>query len=242
VLTWVAMALLAAALLLTVRWAARRRDALGRPHRFPLVSVLLLVALGAGLLVPVIRHHRLQGRLSDVSSTLAGSRVVVHCQTAGQEFVDAGAELGYVRYGADGVPEHATLIKRAQCADLSSYLRSDHDRPPRDEIIAVHVLSHEARHMAGTTDEARAECEAMQRDAATAALLGADPHQAWELARSYWRDTYPQMSEGYVTGDCKAGGRLDEQLDAAPWAETGPAALSLPLGVAEDATSAWRER
>jgi hypothetical protein len=222
VLTWSAVGLLSSALLLTARWATHRRDALGRLRAFPLASVLLMVALGTGLLVPVIRHHRLEVRLSDVSSTLVATPVVVHCQTAGQQFVDVGAELGYVRYGSDGVPEHTTLIKRAQCAALSSYLRSDHARPSRDEIIAVHVLSHEARHMAGMTDEARAECQAMQRDAVAAALLGADPQQAWELARSYWHDVYPQMSEGYVSGDCRAGGALDEHLDSAPWAATRP--------------------
>jgi hypothetical protein len=223
VLTWFAVALLAGALSLTLRWAMRRRDALGRPHPFPLVSVLLLVSLGAGLLVPVVRHHRLEGRLSDVASALAGAPVVVHCQTAGQQFVDVGAELGYVRYGADGVPERATLIKRAACSDLSSYLRSDHDRPSRDQLIAVHVLSHEVRHMAGTTGEAQAECEAMQRDAAAARLLGADPQEAWQLARGYWREIYPRMPDEYVSSDCVAGGALDERLESAPWAETAPA-------------------
>lgn len=219
-LTWVAVAVFAAAVLLAARWVTGRRDALGRPRAFPVASVLLLVAVAGGLLVPVVRHHRLEAALSGVSSTLVGTRVVVHCQTAGQQFVDAGAELGFVRYDADGVPERATLIKRPQCADLSSYLRSDHSRPSLDQIVAVHVLSHEARHMAGSTDEARAECEAMQRDASAAALLGADPRQAWELARTYWRVVYPRMPDDYVTADCAAGGALDERRDAAPWADT----------------------
>jgi hypothetical protein len=218
VLTWVAVALLAAAGVLTARWAKVRRDALGRPRSFPVVSVLLLVAVGGGLLVPVVRHHRLEGTLSRVSSTLVGTPVQVHCQTAGEQFVDAGAELGFVRYGADGVPERAALIKRPQCADLSAYLHSDHAHPSRGQVIAVHVLSHEARHMAGTTDEARAECEAIQRDAWAAELLGADARQAWRLARSYWRDTYPRMPDAYVTVECMAGGALDEGRAAAPWA------------------------
>ncbi|MGZ4591160.1 MAG: hypothetical protein ACXV2I_10275 [Actinomycetes bacterium] len=213
-----ATASVVAAVLSAVRWATRRRDEIGRPRPFPLISVLLLAALGGGLLVPVIRHHRLESRLSDVSSTLVGVPVVVHCQTAGSELVDVGPELGYVRYGADGVPEHATLIKRPQCGDLAAYLRSDHRRPSRDQVVAVHVLSHEARHMAGTTNEAQAECEAVQRDAQTAQLLGADAEQARELARTYWRDVYPRLSDDYVTGDCAPGGRLDERRADAPWA------------------------
>ena len=123
----------------------------------------------------------------------------MHCQTAGQEFVDAGAELGWVRYGPDGVPEHATLIKRAQCGDLSAYLRSDKTAPTLDQVIAVHILSHEARHMAGQTSEAVAECGAVQRDAQTAELLGADPDQALRLARTYWRAVYPRLSEDYLS-------------------------------------------
>ena len=128
--------------------------------------------------MPVVRHHRLEQRLADAASQLVGAPVQVHCQTAGQEFVDAGAELGWVAYGPDGVPEHATLIKRAQCGDLSAYLGSDKTAPTLDQVIAVHILSHEARHMAGETSEGVAECEAMQRDAQTAELLGADRDQA----------------------------------------------------------------
>ena len=135
----------------------------------------MLVVVGAGLLVPVVRHHRLEQRLAVAASELVGAPVQVHCQTAGQEFVDAGAELGWVRYGPDGVPEHATLIKRAQCGDLSAYLRSDKTAPTLDQVIAVHILSHEARHMAGQTSEGVAECGAVQRDAQTAELLGRRP-------------------------------------------------------------------
>ena len=124
-----------------------------------------------------MRHKRLESRLSDVATTLVGVPATVHCQSAGKEFVDAGAELGYVRYGPDGVPERETLIKRGPCKALASYLGSDRESPDRDQIVAVHILSHEARHMAGTTDESQAECEAMQRDAHTAQLLGATPEQ-----------------------------------------------------------------
>ena len=220
-LTWVALALLALAVGLTTRWSLRRRDSLGRERSFPLISVLVLVALGGGLLVPVVRHHRLESRLSSVATTLVGAPAVVHCQTAGRELMDLGSELGYVRWGPTGVPEHQTLIKRAPCKHLAAYLRGDHDHPSSDEIVAVHVLSHESRHMAGTTNEADADCAAMQRDAWTARLLGASPAEALALARSYWRVVYPHMPDDYVTGDCAPGKRLDEHLPEAPWTPIG---------------------
>ena len=216
-LTWFAVALLAGALALAGRWLLRPRDTLGRERSFPLISVLLLTALGGGLLVPVVRHHRLEGRLTEVATTLVGAPSVVHCQTAGRELMDLGSELGYVRWGPGGVPEHETLIKRAPCNHLAAYLRGDHAHPSLDEIVAVHVLSHESRHMAGTTSEAITECQAMQRDAWAAALLGATPQEALDLARSYWRTIYPQMPDDYSTGQCAPGGQLDEHLTNAPW-------------------------
>ena len=143
--------------------------------------------------------------------------MTVNCQTAGQQFVDAGAELGFVRYGPDGVPERATLIKRDQCSDLADYLGSDKSSPSRDQVVAVHILSHEARHMAGITVEAEAECGAMQRDARAAQLLGASAEQALRLARMYWTSVYPQMSDPYRSADCRLAGPLDEGLPDAPW-------------------------
>jgi len=217
VLTWFALGLLAVALTLAVRWLLRPRDSLGREKAFPLISVLVLAALGAGLLVPVVRHHRLEGRLTDVATTLVGARATVHCQTAGRELMDLGTELGYVKWGPQGVPEHETLIKRAPCNHLAAYLRGDHARPSQQEIIAVHVLSHESRHMAGTTDEAVTECQAMQRDAWTARLLGASPEEALALVHSYWLTVYPRMPDDYRTGECSPGGPLDEHLSDAPW-------------------------
>ncbi len=220
-LIWVAVALLAGAGVLAGRWLLRRRDGLGRAKPFPTVTVLLLVALGIGALVPVIRHHRLEARLSTAASALVGTPVAVHCQSVGKQLVDVGPELGYVRYSADGVPEHATLIKRDQCSDLRDYLGSNKDTPSQEQVVAVHILSHEARHMAGITDEAIAECGAMQRDARTAQLLGADPTQAQRLARQYWLTVYPRMADDYRTPQCQPGGPLDERLPAPPWTRAG---------------------
>jgi len=221
-MVWIAVGSLAAAALVGGRWLVTGPDSLGRRRSFPAVTVVVLALLGAGLLVPVVRHHRLETRLSAAATDLVGVPVTVRCQTGGQEMVDAGAELGYVRYGVDGVPERAALIKRAQCRAIASYLGSDRERPDRDQVVAVHILSHEARHMAGTTNEAHAECEAMQRDAWTARLLGATAEQGHALAGAYWREVYPLMNDTYSSSLCAPGGELDEHYEHAPWSAPQP--------------------
>lgn len=164
-----------------------------------------------------MRHHRLESRLSAAATMLVGGPALVRCQTAGQQFVAAGSYLGYVRYGRGRVPERETLIKRARCRSLASYPGSDRERPDRDEVVAVHILSHEARHTAGTTNEAQAECEAVQRDAWAARLLGATAEQSQAQAHAYWRDVYPLMNETYRS----PGGRRERSSTSTssprPW-------------------------
>jgi len=218
VLTWCAVALLVAAAGVAARWATRRFDALGRPRTFPFVSVGLLIVTGGLGLVPGVLHARLERRLADAASQLAGRRVEVHCQTLGEGFVDTDGHLGYVAWGPDGVPEARTTIKRQPCAALDGYLGSGRADPTEDEVEAVHVLSHESRHMAGVTDEALAECQAMRRDAAAARLLGASDAQARRLARYYWMVFYPRMPADYRSAACAPGGEWDEHLPDAPWA------------------------
>ncbi|MGI8537087.1 MAG: hypothetical protein ACR2K2_11445 [Mycobacteriales bacterium] len=181
------------------------------------MSVVLLGALSIGAAAPGVARKREEARLDKAASALAGTPVQVRCQTLGGAFVDAVAELGYVRYGADGKPEHRTLIKHEQCADLAAYLRSSKHRPSRSQIVAVHVLTHESMHMAGLTDEVTAECAAVQRDSRTARLLGANPADARLLAQAYWRTLYPRMPDDYRSPDCAPGRSLDERLADAPW-------------------------
>ncbi len=81
----------------------------------------------------------------------------------------------------------------------------------------MHVLTHEAMHMAGETAEAVAECRAVQRDARTAELLGATSQQARRLAAAYAGSVLPEMPDDYRSPDCIPGGALDERLTTSPW-------------------------
>ena len=204
-----------------IRWGTHRTDSLGRPRSLPVLSVSLLTVVGLAAMVPAARHRIEERRLSRVATVLVGHPVEVHCQTTTGAFVDAGAELGFVRYDEAGVPEPSTLIKRDPCRALGAYLGSDKATPTEEQVVAVHVLTHEAMHMRGETNEAVTECEALQRDARTAVLLGASTQQARRLARTYWLTVYPRMPDDYRTPDCVAAGPLDEGLDTAPWAAGG---------------------
>jgi hypothetical protein len=204
--------------LVTIRWTLTRVDSLGRHRTFPVVGTVLplVVALVAG--VPVVRHARLEAQLARVASTLAGHQVSVRCETLTQAWTSAHAELGYVRFGADGRPEPLATITVQACQDLSAWTGSRRATAPLAQLVAVHVLTHEAMHLAGQLDEARTECAAVQRDAWTATLLGATPEQGRALAVRYWRIVYPDLPPGYRTADCSAGASLDEGLADAPWA------------------------
>jgi hypothetical protein len=221
VLSWLSLGLVASALAVGTHWLANRVDAIGRPRAFPWVSVALLTVLATASAVPGLLTTLRERHLAEVATTLVGAPAGVRCQSLGEAFVDAGVELGYVRFRPDGTPEHATLIKRDQCRDLAAYARSAKRDPSQAQVVAVHVLTHEAMHMAGIVDEARAECAAVQRDAQTARLLGAAAADARLLAVRYWRTVYPSMPEGYQSPECAAGRSLDEGGADAPWAAAG---------------------
>ena len=200
-----------------VSWTATRVDTLGRRRSFLVAgtAVPLLVALVAG--VPVVRHARLEARLATVASQLAGHRVTVRCETLTQSWTDAQAELGYVRFDAEGRPEPRATLGVEACRDLSAWSGSDHAHPTPAQVVAVHVLTHEAMHLTGQADEARAECAAVQRDARTAVLLGATPAQGLALATAYWATDYPSLPDAYRSAACVPGGSLDEGTADAPW-------------------------
>jgi hypothetical protein len=216
-LLWVGIALFVVAGFVALRWSRTRTDSLGRARPFPWISTVILILLGATALAPGLLRARLEHRLTVAATTIVGSPVEVHCQSFGEAFVDAGGELGYVAFGPDGRPEPSTLIKRSQCRDLSSYLRSDKSAPSREQVVAVHVLTHEAIHMIGVTSEADTECVAMQRDAQMAHLLGASTEDARALAIEYWERIYPLMPAPYRSDECGPGLALDAGLHGAPW-------------------------
>lgn len=214
---WIAMALVIIAGVIVLWWFQNRYDSLGRSKPFPSISIGIVLLLIAACLTPFVLRIRLENQLAEAAGKITGSEVSVHCQSFGEAFADLGAELGYVKFGPDGVPEKATLIKRDQCHDLSAYLKSDKLYPSQEQIVAVHTLTHEAIHMSGVTSESQTECIAVQHDSEMARLLGAPPEGAQTLSLQYWRTVYPRMPDAYKSAECGPGLTLDAGLPDAPW-------------------------
>lgn len=203
--------------LIVSRWAVTRRDALGRRRAFPVVSTVLALAVSAISAYPVLRHNRLEDDLSAAATTLVGSPVRITCQTMSQAWLDAHPEGGYVRFDSQGRPESTATITVGTCRDLTAWLASDSAQVSEKAAIAVHVLTHESMHLRGEGIEAVAECQAVQRDAATAELLGASAEHAHLLAQLYWTRVYPRLPVEYRSDDCRAGAALDERRGGGPW-------------------------
>jgi hypothetical protein len=217
VLLAVCIALVAIACAVTARWALARVDALGRPRPFPVLAVGLPAMVAIACAVPVVRHAQLEAQLGHVTSILAGVTASVRCETAGQAWLEVHPERGYVTVGADGRPSHEAVVTYDTCNDLAAWIASDHRAPTPHQVIAVHVLSHEAMHVSGKLIEYQAECAAVQRDALTAQLLGATADQARPLARQYLLTVYPTLPDTYRSPACVAGGAMDEHLENSPW-------------------------
>lgn len=216
ILAWIGVACALGAVAVGLRWLFDRYDSLGRRKPFPWVGVGGLALLAAAGLVPFFLRLRIEARLESAASEIVGARVEVRCQAFGEAFVDVGQELGYVRFGPDGVPEPKTLIKRQQCRDLADYVQ-DPAEITREHVVAVHTLTHEAIHMSGIAGEAETECVAVQRDAEMARSLGASPEDARRLATYYWVNIYPRIPDGYRSEGCRVGGPLDVGSPTAPW-------------------------
>lgn len=182
------------------------------------VSILLVLALGSGW-IPL---HRLwfEHMLSEKASLLAApNRAHVHCNTVFDTFLDTNSlAAGHAN------PENGQIVfQHPWCDRLMDYL-SHPERASDAEIASLNILTHESMHVRGEYDEARTECQAVQRNYRTARLLGVPDHAARKSAWYYYKHAYKRraeiggMSEAYFSADCVPDGPLDEHLPDSTWA------------------------
>jgi hypothetical protein len=192
--------------------AVRRGTRLAEPggaSRGALILFLLPTLAFGWAFAHEVRHQWTQARATAVTRELTGNPDATSvCQRYAPDLLDLSQNAGHVMSDTPNVAH----LRRTTCNDFFSWLTSDMVDPTREQIVAVHVVVHEAMHVAGEFSEGIAECWAMQRDAEAAEFLGAGPEDAQVLAEAYYTEIYPTMSPEYRSVDCSP----DEELDLTP--------------------------
>jgi len=113
-------------------------------------------------------------------------------------------------------------LQKPWCSTLMSYL-SHPDRATDLELTSLNILTHESMHVRGEMNEARTECQAVQRNYRAARLLGVPDAIAKRNAVDYYNVTYKLRGEmgglagGYYSDECAPGKALDEHLIDSTW-------------------------
>jgi hypothetical protein len=192
---------------------------LPRPVYKPyLVTMVVLAAVFAW--PPVHRWH-FESFLSDRATELADNhRAQVHCSTMVDTIFDPEMLAG----GHADPQTGKIVIQPPGCSTLSSYLRHP-QRASKHELWSLGLFTHESMHVRGELDEARTECEAVQRNYRAAKLLGVPDRIAKENALEYYRVIYQRRSQlgpmqaQYYSSECAPGKAMDEHLSDSTWAE-----------------------
>jgi hypothetical protein len=173
---------------------------------------------------------RIEPRLSRVAAEWTGYPVEVRCfpddewQLAANEHQAwYGDEPDDTLIGFADSDENLIVVGPDVCEPLD--LVRAGDRAPDAGSVAAEALAdavvwlgHEIVHIDDPdADEATAECVGMQRAAWTAVRLGIARADGQRLARTYWRETYPDQFEDYRSEECRDGGDLDEHPNTARW-------------------------
>jgi hypothetical protein len=196
--------------------------------------------------------------LAPIASAVAGRTVAVDCQSLWATLLDALPRHGSVRFDVNGVPEPRIFLTHATCDRLQDFEgRRRHGavsclrgiqwtqvmplapgspcyRSASPTIYALLTLAHEAYHTAGITNEASANCYAIQAMAYVATSLGAEQAEA-EILADAMRALAPLQAGEYGTQRCRAGDTLDLHPETPDFPTEHPIAPPRGLGGARRA-------
>lgn len=198
--------------------AARGFD---RPDPTPIskmyVAILLIFALSFAW-TPV-RYWIFERFLTSKANMLtAPMKAKVHCNTVFDSFFDSN----YFAAGHANLETGQIVFQHPWCGRLMDYI-SHPENANREELFSLAIFTHESMHIRGELNEAKTECQAVQRNYRAAKLLGVADGIAKQNAQSYYRDFYlnrgnmGEMQAPYFSAECAQGKELDEQLDDAIW-------------------------
>jgi len=167
---------------------------------------------------PPYHYWRFERFLSAKATELADfNPAKVHCSTAFDSIFDREPTFSHAN------PTNGEIvIQPPLCARLMDYL--DHpDRANPYELHSLNTFTHESMHVRGELNEAKTECEAVQRNYRAAKLLGVPDHVARKNALEYYYGSYMNLKAGgpnavrYFSEECAPGKEMDEHLSDSTW-------------------------
>jgi hypothetical protein len=187
----------------------------------PLSKPYLGFVVGLAVLFawPPVSTWRFERFLSKIATELADPhRAIVHCNTVFDTMLDS--EM--LASGHANPTTGRIAIQHPWCDTLRAYLRHP-ARASAEELESLDLFTHESMHIRGELNEARTECQAVQRDYRAAKLLGVPDAIAQRNALDYYAHDYRQrgtqgiMQAAYYSDECAPGRAMDEHLSDSTW-------------------------
>jgi hypothetical protein len=188
------------------------------PLSKPYLAVVL--ALAVVFAWPPVHTWFFERFLSAKATELAdGRRAKVHCNTVWDTMLDREMfAAGHAN------PDSGEIgLQHPWCSTLRSYLNHP-DHANEGELWSLAMFTHESMHVRGELNEARTECEAVQRNYRAAKLLGVPDTVAKRNALDYYNILYKErakqgiMQAEYYSDECAPGKAMDEYLSDSTWA------------------------
>ena len=200
------------------------RSGFAQPDRTPIdwAYVAVMGGLAALLLWQPVKYWSLERTLTKHARILAeNSRAKVKCNSVFESWFDQN-----VFAAGHANPETGQIVLQYPwCGHLRDQMGSA--KLTREGVLAVHILAHEAMHIRGELNEAKAECQAIQRHYRTAKMLGLPDRVAVASGMRYYQVLYPMREQiGGLAGSyhsplCAPGREWDEKLTDSTWSTGG---------------------
>lgn len=198
-----------------------RRPAPGYDVPIPVTPSYLGLVLGLAAMLawPPVHTWYFQRLLSGKATALADERrATVHCNT----LFDTMLDPEMLAAGHASPVTGRIVFQKPWCGILMEYLKHP-QRASDKELWSLGMFTHESMHVRGEMNEARTECQAVQRNYRAAKLLGVPDATARQNALDYYHNGYQArgqiggMQSAYYSTECAPGRALDEHLPDSTW-------------------------
>ncbi|HYY75831.1 MAG TPA: hypothetical protein VE644_05880 [Gaiellaceae bacterium] len=213
-----------------VNRVVRRLNRLGRRHatltgHYRREAIRCLAENAEGVAAQDDHVEALEERLGALATELAGRPAVARCSLT--RWSKKETISGYVR-GDSSVMHLAPgvclalyrLVVLGEQPDVACLRRSRKTgirscaTKAEETVFSIETVTHEAQHIRGVENEARAECFGLQEAAEAARALGF-ARGGRNLAWYAWR--FSQSPKSYRSKGCRPGGKLDRSPETPAW-------------------------